>query len=204
MIQRTALLVFLAGCFVFCGPAQAVEVDMGGNKFNAKVTVYDDGTVQTESAEKEVPVEGEGKKRLKLKERDGKLVVVDQAGTEIAADPTSRKLKKKQRLIDEIRDPSKRQEEAAAGTKPQAAAAQTDAAQEAAVREDRAKQEKAAHLKEKIAAAKEEKAVAAKKRAAELKEKQEAARLEREAKKKERLEKLEQQKAAKPGSAKMN
>jgi hypothetical protein len=57
---------------------------MGDKKFEGKVTVHQDGSVTTESTAKEVDVEGGGKKRLKLKSRDGKLMVVDEQGEEMA------------------------------------------------------------------------------------------------------------------------
>jgi len=84
MFRKIFLFLLATGMVGFYFPARAAEIQMGDQKFEGKVTVHQDGSVTTESAGKEVEAEGGGKKRLKLKSRDGKLMVVDEQGEEMA------------------------------------------------------------------------------------------------------------------------
>ena len=84
MLRKIFLFLLATGMVGFYFPARAAEIQMGDQKFEGKVTVHQDGSVTTESTAKQVDVEGGGKKQMRLKNRDGKLMVVDEQGEEMA------------------------------------------------------------------------------------------------------------------------
>jgi hypothetical protein len=98
MGRKIFLFFLLAGWISFYAPVQAAEIRMGDQVFQGKVTVHQDGTVTTESTAKQEEIEGEGKKQLKLKHKDGKLMVVDDKGEEVVMEEGATKFKKRSRL----------------------------------------------------------------------------------------------------------
>ncbi|MCM8771269.1 MAG: hypothetical protein NC936_05330 [Candidatus Omnitrophica bacterium] len=76
----------------------SAEIQIGGTQFEGKVVVYDDGRVETNFADKEVEVEGEGRKRVKVKFVEGRFVVVDFVTNEEMALNKEGKFIKKSRL----------------------------------------------------------------------------------------------------------
>ncbi len=99
MARKIFLFLFMIGLITFCVKARAAKIQMGDQAFEGKVVVHQDGSVTTESTAKEVDVEGQGKKRLKLKFKEGKLMVADEQGEEMALEEGGRF--KKRSLIKE-------------------------------------------------------------------------------------------------------
>ena len=84
MAKKIFLFLIMIGLIAFCVKTRAAKIQMGDQKFEGKVVVHQDGSVTTESTAKEVDVEGQGKKRLKLKFKEGRLTVADEQGEEMA------------------------------------------------------------------------------------------------------------------------
>lgn len=101
MTKTIFLFLMMIGVIIFSINAHAAKIQMGDQKFEGKVVVHQDGSVTTESTAKEVDVEGQGKKRLKLKFKEGKLMVADEQGEEMALEEGGKF--KKRALIKERR-----------------------------------------------------------------------------------------------------
>jgi|GEM_PF-5451903 len=88
--------------FMFVYPFCYAEVDMEGEKISGTVRVSQDGTVTVNIPEKEINIEGEGKKRIKFKLENNTLIPIESStGEEISIDPSSGKFKRK-KLIQQL------------------------------------------------------------------------------------------------------
>ncbi|MCM8758042.1 MAG: hypothetical protein NC903_03160, partial [Candidatus Omnitrophica bacterium] len=99
MLKNIYLLFISLSLLMIFNFGWSAEIQMGETKFQGTVSVYEDGTVETNFPEKEVEVGGEGRKRVKIKFMEGRFALVDSATNEEMTLDREGKFIKKSRLM---------------------------------------------------------------------------------------------------------